>query len=756
MENKRYVETLPRLLKVYEGRDYMTRQRAKFIFYLSISLLISILFLIVNRMISHPLSNVSDTTHLSVLLPMVVLFLMISACFILLLKGFYSASAYLLPVLVMAITWLIMFSEDADALVRLDTVANIFAALSMVPLLIGKKKYTLLLFPAVNIMILFVFVAYYKQESGLSDAVLRDYLLDVSVTMAFLGVVGYNIFNINKNALDRAENDLRERKAAEQALRASEKKFREMTMLLPQTVYEADSKGMLTFINKAGTDMFGYTEEDIRHGLNILSTIAEEDHERVMGNINRIAQGVNTRGNQYTCIRKNGSTFPVQIYSSAIIEDSKPVGIRGVIFDDTVRMKAEEELRQSHELFRTLVESNPNLVVLMGMDQRLIMVNHAFSVNSGIPKEGAIGKTLTGIGIKILRESDEVLFERMMKDGSIDNIEAIIAGNNREERNIILFARMVEVNNNKAILVSSIDITERKLLEDQLKEYNQKLEFLVKERTEELSLAMEEAKTANTELKTANAELFSQREQLETTLNKLKETQEQLIHTEKMASLGILTAGVAHEINNPINYIYNGALAIESYVNENFPDHSRKLSPLFEAINTWISRTKGIVASLNKYSRKEDAALSRCHVHEILENCLTMLYDQYKKRIEVVRKFDANMPFIMAGEAKLHQALLNVLINAVQSIPEAGMITIATAVREDFIEIRITDTGQGITKENLKHIFDPFFTTKDPGQGTGLGLSITQSIIREHHGSIKCSSQPGAGSEFIINLPINK
>lgn len=251
-----------------------------------------------------------------------------------------------------------------------------------------------------------------------------------------------------------------------------------------------------------------------------------------------------------------------------------------------------------------------------------------------------------------------------------------------------------------------------------------------------------------------NEEVSRQRNELESTLDELQKAQTQLVRSEKMASIGVLTAGIAHEINNPLNFIHGGKSALDKYTTKNLKEHKDKMQPFLDTIDIGIKRATGIVLSLNRFSREGGKKVEKCDIHLIMDNCLLMLMHQIKGKISIDKNY-SNKPFELRGqEGELHQVLLNILANAAQAIEEKGSISIKTEKVQNRLEITVADTGSGISSKNLNKITNPFFTTKDPGKGTGLGMSIANRIIEEHKGSINYESEEGKGTTVVVTLPV--
>ncbi|MCV9385820.1 ATP-binding protein [Reichenbachiella ulvae] len=306
-------------------------------------------------------------------------------------------------------------------------------------------------------------------------------------------------------------------------------------------------------------------------------------------------------------------------------------------------------------------------------------------------------------------------------------------------------------------------------------------------KSSEAMLAMNnKLKKAHVNLKVLLKKEQETREELEKANKEIKNTQVHLVQAEKMSSLGLLTAGIAHEINNPINFVSSGAQSllqnfneIKSYIEnyqkvlalEDFDDIKKYRAVLQEDeeslneiqdaseelladVNYGISRITEIVNGLRSFSRHDEAEVKDADINESFSSALLILKNKYKNKAEIVMDLDESIPQIQCFPGQLNQVFVNLVNNALDAMEDEGTITIATKnIDKNKIEIRISDTGSGIPDEVKEKIFDPFFTTKDIGKGTGLGLSISHGIIEKHNGSIEVESEMGVGTTFIIKLP---
>lgn len=328
------------------------------------------------------------------------------------------------------------------------------------------------------------------------------------------------------------------------------------------------------------------------------------------------------------------------------------------------------------------------------------------------------------------------------------------------------------------VLLSITDITKLKEYEKELTQHRDHLEEIVEERTQQII-------QLNKMLKESNEELLIKTEELEQTIHMLEDAQKQLVQQEKMASLGMLTAGIAHEINNPINFISGSQQAIESLLDELwnslniYRENALKYSPqnitneletnnsiqveelyssiklMLRNIEIGIERTTGIIRSLKAFVRSDSKEYVPVSIPETIADVLNMLRGNYKDRIEIIQHYDQDLPKVKCYPNQLHQVIMNLVANAIDAIPGEGKIYISGEFSnsDNNVTIRIKDTGAGIPSDIQEKIFDPFFTTKDAGKGTGLGLYITYNIIKSLNGDIKVNSAPNQGAEFTVTLP---
>ncbi|MEZ6124978.1 MAG: ATP-binding protein [Planctomycetaceae bacterium] len=291
-------------------------------------------------------------------------------------------------------------------------------------------------------------------------------------------------------------------------------------------------------------------------------------------------------------------------------------------------------------------------------------------------------------------------------------------------------------------------------------------------------------------LEDRSRELFLATEEIQAQYASLQQTQGQLIHSEKMASVGQLAAGVAHEINNPIGFVTSNVQTLTDYVevyhtllkdyaalvrahesgdaaqqaelkqritrletDEDISYITEDTCELLHESYEGLQRVREIVQNLKSFVHLDKTSQQLANVNDGIEATLKVVWNELKYKCDV-RKQLGDLPMIPCFVGELNQVFLNLLVNAAQAMEQHGVITITTGVELDQIAVRISDTGKGISREHLSQLFNPFFTTKPVGQGTGLGLSVSYGIIQKHGGTIDVDSTVGEGTTFTVRLPI--
>jgi two-component system NtrC family sensor kinase len=241
---------------------------------------------------------------------------------------------------------------------------------------------------------------------------------------------------------------------------------------------------------------------------------------------------------------------------------------------------------------------------------------------------------------------------------------------------------------------------------------------------------------------------------------KSQDLQSQLVHASKLASIGELATGVAHEINNPLAIITSTSGVIQDMLDPEFELNASPENILKEVkiIESAAFRASKITRQLLDFGHEYQPSLSMCDVHAILDEVINGLKAREFKveDIEIRRQYEPNLPKVLLDSDQIRQVFLNIINNAGDAISGPGVITISTTKKDGEILVTIKDTGKGMTSEQMGKIFDPFYTTKEVGKGTGLGLSVSLSIVESMGGSITAQSLPGEGSSFAVSLPLRK
>lgn len=272
--------------------------------------------------------------------------------------------------------------------------------------------------------------------------------------------------------------------------------------------------------------------------------------------------------------------------------------------------------------------------------------------------------------------------------------------------------------------------------------------------------------------------------ELEAAYSELKSTQAMMVHSEKMKSLGELVAGITHEINNPVNFIYGNLIHLKNYTSDMMSvidkytefdsdlteEHKQKIKELKDEIDLEFlkddlpelirscqegtERTKNIVLDLKNFSRLEEAVINNVDLPKEIDTTLNILHNKFKNKITVHKEYQENMPHVEGYGGQLNQVFMNILDNAAFAIQEKGDVWIRLKSDGNNAIIEFEDNGCGMDENTRKKVFDPFFTTKEVGQGTGLGMAISYKVIKNHKGTIDLVSEPGKGSKFTITLPL--
>ena len=581
-------------------------------------------------------------------------------------------------------------------------------------------------------------------------------MLHADGSYRWIHVIGHIIDKDDQGRIKRMygiRKDITDFKQAGEELKKSQKRLRTLINTIPDLIWLKDPQGVYLQCNHRFELLYGVPEKEIV-GKTDYDFVSKELADFFRQKDNNAERAGKPSVNEEELTFADGHKEIMETVKTPMYEsDGNFIGILGIGRDITERKNTVANLIKNQILLR-----DSQRIANMGCWDLDIKTGNIFWNEDAYGIYGVNDLTLQPsleIFNQLVHPDDRWIpaqhYPEMIKNKVFNDFECRVI---KQDGTIIsiLVAGDVELDEQgevKRIFGIVQDITKKKRTEQELKEYRESLERLVQERTEELEATIEK-------LHATNEELTKQKEKLQNSIDSLNSTREQLIQSEKMASLGILSSGIAHEINNPLNFIHGGSVALEKYCKSRSKDSEAEISPYLNAIKEGVKRASQIVSSLGHYSRSDDLPVIECNVHSIIDNCLVMLQSRLKSKVTVSRQYTGKKYTLLGNEGKLHQAILNVISNAEQAIKNEGTINIETDVKSDQFSIEIQDTGEGMDQKTMDRIFDPFFTTKGTGKGTGLGLYITYNIIREHNGEIKCESEINKGTKVSIKLPISK
>ncbi|GJD15664.1 two-component sensor histidine kinase [Rivularia sp. IAM M-261] len=464
-----------------------------------------------------------------------------------------------------------------------------------------------------------------------------------------------------------------------------------------------------------------------------------------------------------------------------------------------------EQISESEKRYRELVENLREIVFKCDKVGNIILLNKAWTLTLGYSTSECLNHPIDDY---LHAEDRQVWLNFLTQMHTKQDLACWELRFHHKSTEIIWLELSARSEAHGEISGSLTNITDRKRAQGALKEANEALQM----RIEQLRFENQERKQTEATLLQSREQLRLQTQQLEATLQELKQTQAKLLHAEKMSSLGQLVAGIAHEINNPVNFIYGNITHANEYIQnlldlirlyqQHYPkpvkdiqDKIHKidmdflladLPRLLSSMQMGADRISAIVVSLRNFSRLDEAEIKAVDIHEGIDSTLMILQSRLKVEkdcnpIQVIKEY-SELPQVECYAGQLNQVFMNLLTNAIDAVvsrckseydekiqhqivsqvPEdiilfVPIIRIHTeVVGELYVAIRIVDNGIGMDEITRKRIFDPFFTTKPIGKGTGLGLSISYQIIVEKHGGVlECSSELGKGTEFFIHLPIS-
>jgi PAS domain S-box-containing protein len=517
------------------------------------------------------------------------------------------------------------------------------------------------------------------------------------------------------------EHELNLRQSAEQSLLRQKEFLRQVIDLNPNLIFAKNHAGEFTLVNKAVAEAYGISVEELLGKTDAdFNSSAEEvahfrkDDLRVIEEEEELfvpeEELTDAQGNR-RCLQ----TIKRPLYD----ENGIATQLLGVATDITIRKTAEETATR----LAAIVESSTDAIIGSNLDTLITSWNHGAEILYGYSSEEALGQSMQMIVPDELRDEITEILGRLIRGERLDHHETVRRKKNGDLVHVSLSVSLVMGLHGRVVGVSSIsrDITRRKEIEQELARYREELELMVAERTEELVAS-----------------------------------QDKLRQSERMASIGALASGIAHEINNPVGAILLASQnALEISEQDGDPQKTvRMLQDTCRRIIHNARRCGAIVKGVLQFSREQRRERIPTDMNVAVKNAVELVQESMNaQQCTIELKLARQLPRVVADPIELEQVIVNLVKNSIESVSGAVHVVVETDSRDTSVFLKVADDGCGIAKDQLKHIFDPFFTTRQRQGGTGLGLSVVHGIVNSHGGNINVQSTVGVGTTITITLP---
>ncbi|MBU1168328.1 MAG: PAS domain-containing protein [Proteobacteria bacterium] len=586
--------------------------------------------------------------------------------------------------------------------------------------------------------------------------IIRD---TVAVVVFIIGVI------LCLNTLRQIRYIISERANYAKKLKEANASIYQLVESLPVGIAVINTDCTLRQVNQSALDMLGVEKADQIIGKNCHDIFCSATKENCPLSSNLLMP----YGNEAELITQSGLRMPVIKRAVTLRLDNTEVVLEAFV-DISDRVKAEQDLIEKQNYINTILASaTVGIIVVDAKDHIIVEANPTALSIIGAPKDLVIGSECQ----KWVCASQKGYCPITDGGKEVHNHECILQNYEGQDTPIVKNVSKTLLNGRPYLVESFLNIAPLKEAEAHVRRLNEELELRVIERTNQLQARNDELKNALTELKHA---------------------QDRLLQSEKMASIGQLAAGVAHEINNPVGFVKSNLNSMDGYRMDlmrlikayealcedavhvqtskiDISHHIRTIEDIREDIDMvfiqqdfgevlkesmeGINRVANIVADLKNFAHMDNDKLEWASLNDVIESALNIVWNELKYKAEVSKDLGI-LPEIKCYPQRLGQVFMNLFVNASQAIigKQQGRIEVKTSVEHDHVMVRISDTGCGIPQENLNKIYDPFFTTKKVGEGTGLGLNVVYNIIKSHQGHVDVKSELGKGTVFLIQLPI--